>query len=342
MIGRYVPGREVVFVRNPYFREWSAAAEPSGAPDRIVWTFGQTVPRELAEIAAGKADWTNDFIANITELAAQYPSQVHVNPAPGIDWVGFNTQVPPFNDQGVRQAFSLAANRAQLVDMLGGPDAATPTCQILPPGLPGHVPYCPFTVDPTSSGAWVGPNLARARELVAASGTKGMRVVFWSVKGEGPVATFAASVLRELGYRVSVVAPPLNVFFDNVNDTRRRVQVSDNSWFVDYPSASDFFDLFFRCSSWKTADPATTTNGSFFCDPSIDRDMDLADSEEGAAPEQAAATWAAVDRAITDTAAWVPLVSLTEYDFLSSRTTNYQYNPAINGVLLDQVEVGRG
>jgi hypothetical protein len=70
--------------------------------------------------------------------------------------------------------------------------------------------------------------------------------------------------------------------------------------------------------------------------------MDLADSEEGAAPEQAAATWAAVDRAITDTAAWVPLVSLTEYDFLSSRTTNYQYNPAINGVLLDQVEVGRG
>jgi peptide/nickel transport system substrate-binding protein len=109
-----------------------------------------------------------------------------------------------------------------------------------------------------------------------------------------------------------------------------------------YPSTSDFFDLFFRCSSWKTADPATTTNGSFFCDPSIDRDKDLADSEEGAAPEQAAATWAAVDRAITDTAAWVPLVSLTEYDFLSSRTTNYQYNPAINGVLLDQVEVGRG
>lgn len=149
-------------------------------------------------------------------------------------------------------------------------------------------------------------------------------------------------MLRELGYRVSVVTQPLNVFFDNVNDTRRRVQVSDNNWFVDYPSASDFFDLFFRCSSWKPADPATTTNGSFFCDPSIDREMDLADSEEGTAHEQAAATWAAVDRAITDTAAWVPLVSLTESDFLSSRTTNYQYNPAINGVLLDQVEVGRG
>ncbi len=31
MIGRYVAGHEVVFVRNPYFREWSAAAEPPGA-----------------------------------------------------------------------------------------------------------------------------------------------------------------------------------------------------------------------------------------------------------------------------------------------------------------------
>jgi peptide/nickel transport system substrate-binding protein len=32
MITRYVPGREVIFARNPYFREWSAAAQPQGVP----------------------------------------------------------------------------------------------------------------------------------------------------------------------------------------------------------------------------------------------------------------------------------------------------------------------
>ena len=32
MITRYIPGEEVVFARNPYFREWSAAAQPEGSP----------------------------------------------------------------------------------------------------------------------------------------------------------------------------------------------------------------------------------------------------------------------------------------------------------------------
>ena len=30
---------QVVLVRNPHFREWSAAAQPRGYPDRIVWTY---------------------------------------------------------------------------------------------------------------------------------------------------------------------------------------------------------------------------------------------------------------------------------------------------------------
>jgi len=221
MIGRYVPGREVVFVRNPYFREWSAAAEPAGSPDRIVWTFGQPVPKEITEIEAGNADWSNDFIPDLGALTAQFPAQVHVNPALSIDYVAFNIRVAPFNDVRVRQAFSLAANRDELVDMLGGPDAASPACQILPPGIPGYRQYCPFTVDPSPGGSWVGPNLAAARKLVAESGTRGMRVVFWSPPGAGPTSAFAVSVLRQLGYRTSMVTPSFNTYFENVNDSRR-------------------------------------------------------------------------------------------------------------------------
>ena len=36
VIARYVPGRELRLIRNPRFREWSAAAQPAGYPDRIV------------------------------------------------------------------------------------------------------------------------------------------------------------------------------------------------------------------------------------------------------------------------------------------------------------------
>ena len=184
-IGLYLPGREVEFVRNPYFHEWSAAAEPAGSPDRIVWTFGASISEEISEIETGRADWTDDSVPGVAGLLARFPAQLHVNPASWVLYASFNTRVAPFNSLLVRQAFSLAADRAELVQLLGGPSAASPTCQILPPGIPGYRPYCPFTVDPNPAGAWVGPDVAAARKLVAESGTSGMRVTFWAATRNG-------------------------------------------------------------------------------------------------------------------------------------------------------------
>jgi YVTN family beta-propeller protein len=341
MIGRYLPGREVDFVRNPYFKEWSAAAEPTGSPNNIVWTFKASVPAEVAAIEAGRDDWTPDSLPDVAGLDAQYPTQMHINPLLGMTYASFNTRAAPFNQEVVRQAFSLAANRGTLVDRLGGPDVATPTCQILPPGIPGYRRYCPFTVDPTPSGAWVGPNLAAARKLVAGSGTQGMHVTVLSQQGSEPIGAFMVSVLRQLGYRASMVSAPPSVVVADTNDSRRGVQATDGEWNADYPSASDFFDLFFRCSSFRLADPAATRNGSFFCDPTIDRLMDAADREQATDPTQAAARWAEVDRDVTDAAPWVPLVNPTCVDFLSTRIGNYQYSPA-SGVLLDQLSIRHG
>ncbi len=338
MISRYVPGKELVFSRNLYFHEWSAAAQPAGLPDRIVWTFGVPEPSEIVDVASGRADWTSDSVPDAASLAAQYPTQVHVNPAFSIDYVAFNTRVAPFNDKRVRQAFSLAADRSELATMLGGPDVAVPTCQLLPRGISGYEPYCPFTVDPSPAGAWLGPDLPAARKLVAESGTKGMRIVFWDVPGTGPTTNFASSVLRSLGYRVSVVSPSLPVFFENVNDSRKRVQVSAGSVYLDYPTASDMFDQFFRCSSWKLADPGATHDGSFYCDPRLDALMSEADRAEATDPSLAASIWGAVDRGVTDDAPWVALATLTQVDFVSARVRNYQYSPTI-GVLLDQLAV---
>jgi YVTN family beta-propeller protein len=340
MVDHYVPGREVEFVRNPYFHMWSAAAEPAGVPDCIIWTFGASIPTEVTEIEKGQADWTYDAVPDVAGLIARYPTQVHVNPTLAFDYAAFNVRVAPFNDPRVRQAFSLAANRSQMVADLGGPNAAVPTCQFLPPGMPGYEPYCPFTVDPTAGGNWVGPDLAAARELVAESGTKGMRVVVWGHLWTEPISAFVVAVLRELGYRASMVTRTDQVLSALVNNSRNDIQATDAGWVADYPAASDFFDVSFRCSSFRLNDPAATRNGDFFCDPAIDRLMDTADAEEATDPAEASATWARVDREVTDAAPWVPLVSLNWDDFLSARVSNYQYNPVF-GVLLDQLSVRR-
>ena len=61
-----------------------------------------------------------------------------------------------------------------------------PTCQMLPPGFQGYTPSCPFTANPNPAGTWTGPDLAKARRLVAASGTRGMKVEFWGAAGAMP------------------------------------------------------------------------------------------------------------------------------------------------------------
>jgi YVTN family beta-propeller protein len=340
MITRYVPRHLVVFARNPHFREWSAAAQPAGSPDRIVWTFGLSLAREAAEIEAGQADWTNDQLPDVAGLAARFPAQVHINPLPAIVYTSFNTRVAPFNHPQVRRAFSLAADRDRFVALLGGPDQATPACQILPPGIPGHRPYCPFTANPAPSGAWTGPDLATARKLVAASGTRGMRVTVWSdnLSGDPAIGAFTVSVLRELGYRATLHMASHAAVEQATNDSRRRIQATGSEWFADYPSASDFLDLFFRCSASHLDDPAATRNGSFFCDPAADRLMTIADREQATNPQRAAATWAKADQMVTYAAPWVILANLNNVDFLSARVTNYQYNPFL-GVLLDQLQI---
>jgi ABC-type transport system substrate-binding protein len=195
-------------------------------------------------------------------------------------------------------------------------------------------------VDPTPTGDWVGPNLALARKLVAESGTKGMRVVVWGHQWDEPTTAFIASVLRELGYRASYVTPPDPVYVATVNNSANHIQAGASEWGPDYPTASEFFELHFACSGVRLDDAAATIHSNFFCDPSIDRQMQAADKEEAVSPAAADASWADIDREVTDAGAWAPLMVMNEVDFMSARASNYQYNPLF-GVLLDQLSVRR-
>src|SRR5213082_583433 len=108
-------------------------------------------------------------------MSTKYSSQVYVNPLTAVLYFAFNVRVPPFNNLKARQAVNFATDRNALVKIYGGPKLAVPTCQILPPGFPGYKAYCPYTKNP-GSGKWTAPDLAKAKQLVQQSGTKGATV----------------------------------------------------------------------------------------------------------------------------------------------------------------------
>src|SRR5215475_11539155 len=177
----YNPNTQAVLVRNPYFHVWNAQAQPAGYPDQIIEKYGLQVSDEVRAVQNGQANevFDGDQIPSdqLSELnSPKYASQVHVNTLTADWYFALNASRPPFNNVLARQAINYAANRTAYVKIAGGPSLAVPTCQILPPNFPGYSAYCPYTAG-SSTSSWSGPNLAKAKDLVAKSGTKGMKVV---------------------------------------------------------------------------------------------------------------------------------------------------------------------
>jgi ABC-type transport system substrate-binding protein/DNA-binding SARP family transcriptional activator/DNA-binding beta-propeller fold protein YncE len=318
--------------RNPYFHEWSHAAQPDGNPDVIEWRFPRTHDQEIADIEAGRADWTFDFIPipQLRKITRLHPAQLHVNPAFIVEFIPLNTTKAPFDSAKVRRAFNLAIDRREIARLYGGSVIGAPLCQTLPPGLPGHVPYCPYTRNPTSAGTYDGPDLARARRLVRESGRSGARIV---VRGSTDATAippaepaYVARVLRSLGFKVTLRLE--NAAVMNRED-RHTFQLSvDGDWLLDFPSAAALLPQFFGCHGTHTHE--------YFCNPALDRLMRrAADTDD---PVRAGRLWSAADRLITDEAYWVPTIALNEVDFVSSRLRNYVYNP-VWGFLADQAWV---
>ena len=326
-----VSGTEVRFVRNPFFREWSHAAQPAGNPGSIVWRAVPTVQDAVTAIKQGRADWLLGQIpaAQYQQLELRDPAQLHSSPQFAVEFLPFNTHLAPFNDVRVRQALNYAIDRGEIARLYGGPSFATPACQPIAPGLPGYRRYCPYTLHPGAGGSWGAPDLARARQLVAESGTLGERVDVWGSPDEGfiPPSTTAyiASVLRELGYRVHVHLVPLAAITEAM---WQRMQVSvDGDWLANYPDPSSYLPQFFGCGGGNS-------NG-YYCSPALDLEMQQAETLELTDPSAASAVWEKVDRQLTDDAVWVPTVTLRDVELTSRRLRNYQYNP-VWGFLADQ------
>jgi peptide/nickel transport system substrate-binding protein len=322
---------ELRLVRNPFFQEWSKAAQPDGYPDEIV----MRLRRKLDDAAAiravdrGKLDWISwADPSTVSDLLLHHQSRLRVNPYQATVFMALNTHVPPFDDVRVRRALNYAIDRSALVERVGGSVVATPTCQVLPPSFPGYRPYCPYR----------GPDLAKARRLVDTSGTRGMKVTVWSLAELGSrTSRYFVSVLRSLGYDASLKTLGFGTYFDTIQDTRNNVQIAWDAWVADYPAASNFINTLLSCGSFQPASPANL-NAAGFCNPRIDAQIRRALELQATDQRAANALWAQIDREITDEAPWVATNNRNFVALLSKRAGNYQFSPQL-GMIIDQLWV---
>ena len=336
-VDRYVPGRIVELSRNPYFHEWSHAAQPAGYPSRITYRIlgrSPTVrPAAVAAVLHGDADWADG--RGVDDLVGRFGARLHLLTSATLHGLSLNTTIAPFNDRRVRWALAYALDRQAVASKWFTP--ATPTCQFLPPRYPGYRPYCLYGGAADGTGAWLQTDLARGQQLVRGV-DKSVPITIWATPYVRPAFTEVVHALRSLGYvhvRIHIEADE-TAFFDAMANSRSRIQAGFFGWVGSDASPNDMLSVW-SCDAITLASNANT-NPAQFCSHAVDALIDTARRLQRTSVARAGAAWHRVDVALVHAAPWIPLVNPTWEDVVSTRVTGFERNLWL-GPLFDQMRV---
>jgi peptide/nickel transport system substrate-binding protein len=331
----------VELTRNPWFRQWSYAAQPAGNPDSLVW---RRVDKSDAGAAVRAVDLGHADVAlhvkppALDRVAVSAPDRVLDGHSVGTHFVLLNTRVAPFDDLRARQAVAFALDRTRLAALFSG--SRRTACRLLPPGFPARTRTCRYTQGQGSDGEWHGPDLRQARELVARSGTAGATVdvsVYPDSPGGEPAALALAEALDRLGYRTRLRQVPSGKgYWTWMGDAGRPVQAGLYGFQADYPAPGNFYEHVTLCPRG----PAATTSDDLtgLCDPEIEHLV--AEARQAAASDPALATrlWQQAYAHVEDSAAVIPFDYWQDVAYAGTRVGNAQTS-SYWGPLLEQMWV---
>jgi peptide/nickel transport system substrate-binding protein len=316
MFKSYEAQRKMVLVRNPNFKQWSNEV-PKGNVDSIEIKLGVSPENAVTQIRRGDADYLlADPIpkAKLFTLLADshWKKNVEVEDEARISYVFMNTQVEPFNHKEVRQAVNWAIDRRAMIKLAGG--QGHPTENILPIGFPGYKKH----------ELYPGPDMDKAKALIAKSGVKPGTISFWCMNSGGSGANSGAEymqkVLGELGFTVQLKCLDPGVFYTTVGNPSVKPQIGIASWGQDFPEGSDFIDVLLN---GKRIMPKGNSNYSVY----KGSDKEIAKANSTLKLEDREKAWAAIDRKIAEDGPWAVYLSGIKYQLIGDRVKDFESHP---------------
>ena len=302
---RWEPGKEIVLEANDHYYE--------GRPflDTIVFKIGDTFEQTFAQFLAGELDEAIIPSGKTEEVYNHHRYQQYQllrRPTLGLLYIGFNTQVKPFDDKRVRQAFNYGVNKAMIVREITQM-GSLPANGVLPPGMPGY--------DPDLQGYPYDP--AKAKQLLVEAGYpggKGFPVVqLWTVsKAESTKAELAAyqKSLAELGVKIDIrFVDDWTRYTEMLG--RGEMQMFRYAWYADFPDPDSFF--------FPLLHSAGQPNNLFYRNPLVDQLLEKAREEADYA--ERVKLYREAERIVMEDAPWI-----TQHNHIFE----YLYQPYVQGV----------
>jgi oligopeptide transport system substrate-binding protein len=304
---RWEPNKEIVLEANDHYHE--------GRPflDSIVFKIvaGDKMEERFAEFLKGNLEEAIIPSGKMDEVRAdpKYQKYQQVRkPALMLFYIGFNTQLKPFNDKRVRQAFNYAVDKEAIVREITQMGSLVAT-GVLPPGMPGH--------DPHPQGYSHDP--AKAKHLLAEAGYPdgaGLPVVqLWTVaRAETIKAELAAyqRYLAELGVKVDIHFAANWPAYQAMLE-QGKLPMFRLIWVADIPDPDNFLFPLLHSTS--------PTNRTFYRNPLVDQLLEQARKEADEA--RRIMLYRQVERIAIDDAPWI-----TQHHSV----LEYLFQPYVQGV----------
>jgi peptide/nickel transport system substrate-binding protein len=306
MITAYTPSRNFTIERNPNYNG-QIPDIPAGNPDKVSGTIITDQTAAMETVLQGHSDY--DFIPipndRLQSIQSQNADQLKIYTSANTYYYFLNTRTPPFDKLQVRQAVNFAIDRnTALPKIFGG--LARPTQNILPPTYPQYQKLNPYTY-----------NLSKAKQLVAASGDKGMKVTVWadSTPPSSDLGQYLAGQLSKIGFNASVKTLSHQVYFTTIGNQSTKAQVGFTDWYQDYPSPIDWFDVLFNGNRITQTHNNNPGNSDF---PEVNNLIEKLKTEP--ISPSVNKQWAHVDELLVQKyAAAAPYANRTSTDFFSPK-----------------------
>ncbi|GAA1200587.1 ABC transporter substrate-binding protein [Streptomyces hebeiensis] len=338
----YSESRGATLSRNP---QWDPKSDPirKALPDKIELKFNvnaTTVDEHLL------ADTSTADIAG-TGLQSKTQPKVLVKPAEkaktdnpyagATQYLALNVNVEPFNNADCRKAVQYAADKAGMVNAIGGEVKGEVATTLIPPSVSG---YTKFDTYPTAGGKG---DAAKAKEHLTKCGKpNGFKTVL-TARSDRPDEVTAATQLQESLKKVGITAEiktfPADKYFTDfagspkwVHDNKAGMMMM--AWGADWPSGFGYLDQIVNGSAIK---PSGGTNLMELDDPKINKA--LQDGIGTIDDAQRQAKWGEVDKLVAENASVVPLFYKKNLLYRPESATNVTVAEAYLG-MYDYVLMG--
>jgi peptide/nickel transport system substrate-binding protein len=307
----YQPHKSFLIKRNPHYKKGSLPTVPQGNPDEVVGKIMTDESASAQQVISGASDYDENLLPTdrIAQIQKKYGERVHFYTTPSTYYFFMNQRTPPFDKLAARQAVNYAIDRDQLVKLRGG--LGRTTQNFLPPTYPQYKKITTYTHD-----------LAKAKQLVQQSGTKGMKVTVFTI-GDDEVdkatGEYLQGVLKSIGWNAGIRELGSGPYFTVVGNQATKAQIGFTDWFQDYPYPTDWFGIL---QNGENITQTHNNNNSNVDIPAVNKEIDRLSSlpPAEATSQETNDAWAKLDHDLmVKYASEVPYLNGLLTDFFSSR-----------------------